>query len=203
MVFIVFGLFFCRSEFGFAVTGLCFIMVLVLPPTKSTPASYYDHSNDLWLKRAGFVPRKAEDFRDGGAFPEIHIEQYPLDMGRDRLLKPGSKIVPVIIDSHGNIAYDVIVRQNENSNKILYSQHKDLEPKVMKYDCEEKCDDEELKKEIEKTTLETKAALENIVNVRLSAAQPKMCQNSLLTQTLSSINHHSNQLRSTQGLKRG
>ena len=173
MVFIVFGLFFCRSEFGFAVTGLCFIMVLVLPPTKSTPASYYDHSNDLWLKRAGFVPRKAEDFRDGGAFPEIHIEQYPLDMGRDRLLKPGSKIVPVIIDTHGNIAYGVIVRQNENSNKILYSQHKDLEPKVMKYDCEEKCDDEELKKEIEKTTLETKAALEKIVNVRLSAAQPK------------------------------
>ena len=94
-------------------------------------------------------------------------------MGRDRLLKPGSKIVPVIIDTHGNIAYGVIVRQNENSNKILYSQHKDLEPKVMKYDCEEKCDDEELKKEIEKTTLETKAALEKIVNVRLSAAQPK------------------------------
>nr|POF19379.1 isoform 2 of snw/ski-interacting protein [Quercus suber] len=127
-----------RSEFGLAVTGLCFIM------------------------RAGFVPRKAEDFGDGGAFPEIHIEQYPLDMGRDRLLKPGSKIVPVIIDTHGNIAYDAIVRQNENSNKILYSQHKDLEPKVMKYDCEEKCDDEELKKEIEKTTVETKAALEKI-----------------------------------------
>lgn len=101
-------------------------MVLILPPTKSTPASYYDHSNDLWfkqfissetkksavdyvvpfpyLKRAGFVPRKAEDFGDGGAFPEIHIEQFPLDMGRDRLLKPGSKIVPVIIDTHGNIA---------------------------------------------------------------------------------------------------
>lgn len=127
-------------------------MELVLPPTKSTPASNYDHSNDLWfkqfisseteksavdyvvpfpyLKRAGFVPRKAEDFGDGGAFPEIHIEQFPLDMGRDRLLKPGSKIVPVIIDTHGNIAYDAIVRQNENSNKILYSQHKDLEPKV-------------------------------------------------------------------------
>ncbi|KAK9984848.1 hypothetical protein SO802_034373 [Lithocarpus litseifolius] len=170
-------------------------MVLVLPPRKLTPASYYDHSNDQWfkrfsssetgksadvnlvpfpyLKRAGFVPRKAEDFGDGGAFPEIHIEQYPLEMGRDRLLKPGSKIIPVIIDTHGNIAYDAIVRQNENSNKILYSQHKDLEPKVMKYDCEEKCDDEELKKEIEKTTLETKAALEKIVNVRLSAAQPK------------------------------
>ncbi|KAF3948180.1 hypothetical protein CMV_025790 [Castanea mollissima] len=151
-----------RSEFGLAVTGLCFIMVLVLLPTKSTPASYYDHSNDLWFKRG---------FRGGGAFPEIHIEQYPLDMGRDRLLKPGSKIIPVIIDTHGNIVYDAIVRQNENSNKILYSQRKDLEPKVLKNNCEEKRDDEELKKEIEETTLETKAALEKIVNVRLRAKE--------------------------------
>lgn len=28
--------------------------------------------------RKGFLPRKAEDFGDGGAFPEIHIAQYPL-----------------------------------------------------------------------------------------------------------------------------
>ncbi|KAL4602257.1 hypothetical protein ACB092_10G040100 [Castanea dentata] len=158
-------------------------MVLVVPPTKSAPASYYDHSNDLWFKRfsSSETEKSAVDYlvpfphlkRAGGAFPEIHIEQYPLDMGRDRLLKPRSKIIPVIIDTHGNIAYDAIVRQNENSNKILYSQHKDLEPKVLKNNCEEKRDDEELKKEIEETTLETKAALEKIVNVRLSVAQPK------------------------------
>lgn len=30
--------------------------------------------------RQGFLPRKAEDFGDGGAFPEIHIAQYPLGM---------------------------------------------------------------------------------------------------------------------------
>ena len=29
-----------------------------------------------------FIPRNQEDFGDGGAFPEIHIMQYPLDMGR-------------------------------------------------------------------------------------------------------------------------
>lgn len=33
-------------------------------------------------KRKGFIPRVREDFGDGGAFPEIHIAQYPLDMGR-------------------------------------------------------------------------------------------------------------------------
>uniref|UniRef100_A0A2P2IZT0 Uncharacterized protein MANES_03G025400 n=1 Tax=Rhizophora mucronata TaxID=61149 RepID=A0A2P2IZT0_RHIMU len=168
----------------------------LLPPAKSTTTSYYDHSNDPWfkqrfttseaeqasvvkynpvppyLKRAGFVPRKIEDFGDGGAFPEIHIAQYPLDMGRDKSAKPGSKILPVTVDAHGNIAYDAIVKQNENAKKIVYSQHKDLIPKILKNE-EEEDEDEDLQKEIEETTLETKTALEKIVNVRLSAAQPK------------------------------
>jgi hypothetical protein len=32
--------------------------------------------------RKTFMPRNVEDFGDGGAFPEVHIMQYPLDMGR-------------------------------------------------------------------------------------------------------------------------
>ncbi|XP_008234185.1 PREDICTED: SNW/SKI-interacting protein-like [Prunus mume] len=171
----------------------------LLPPAQSTTTTYYDHSNDPWfkqrfssaeeekssvikpnpvppyLKRQGFVPRKVEDFGDGGAFPEIHIAQYPLGMGRDKSTKLGTKILPVTVDAHGNIAYDAIVKQNENSKKIVYSQHKDLVPKILKNEEEEEDDDEEeeLQKEIEETTAETKAALEKIVNVRLSAAQPK------------------------------
>ncbi|PQM33312.1 SNW/SKI-interacting protein [Prunus yedoensis var. nudiflora] len=171
----------------------------LLPPAQSTTTTYYDHSNDPWfkqrfssaeeekssvikpnpvppyLKRQGFVPRKVEDFGDGGAFPEIHIAQYPLGMGRDKSAKLGTKILPVTVDAHGNIAYDAIVKQNENSKKIVYSQHKDLVPKILKNEEEEVDDDEEeeLQKEIEETTAETKAALEKIVNVRLSAAQPK------------------------------
>uniref|UniRef100_A0A6M2EIT9 SKI-interacting protein SKIP SNW domain-containing protein n=1 Tax=Populus davidiana TaxID=266767 RepID=A0A6M2EIT9_9ROSI len=175
----------------------------LLPPVKSTSATYYDHSNDPWFKqrfssseveqsagggginykpvplylqRKGFVPRKVEDFGDGGAFPEIHVAQYPLDMGRNKSAKPGSKILALTVDAHGNVAYDAIVRQNENTKKIVYSQHKDLIPKILRSEEEGDEDgdgDEELQKEIEDTTLETKAALEKIVNVRLSAAQPK------------------------------
>ncbi|KAJ6295931.1 hypothetical protein OIU78_023872 [Salix suchowensis] len=177
----------------------------LLPPAKSTSATYYDHSNDPWFKqrfssseseqsagggggginykpvplylqRKGFVPRKVEDFGDGGAFPEIHVAQYPLDMGRNRSAKPGSKILALTVDAHGNVAYDAIVRQDENAKKIVYSQHKDLVPKILRSEEEGDEDgdgDEELQKEIEDTTLETKAALEKIVNVRLSAAQPK------------------------------
>ncbi|CAN1232337.1 SNW/SKI-interacting protein [Linum perenne] len=128
-----------------------------------------------YLKREGFVPRKVDDFGDGGAFPEIHIAQYPLDMGRNRSAKPGSKILAVSTDAHGNVAYDAIVRQNENSKKIVYSQHKDIVPKILKNEMEddEEDEDEEMQKKIEQTTLETKAAIEKRVNVRLSAAQPK------------------------------
>lgn len=32
-------------------------------------------------QRKGWVPRNPEDFGDGGAFPEIHVAQYPLGMG--------------------------------------------------------------------------------------------------------------------------
>ncbi|KAF5793683.1 putative SKI-interacting protein, SKIP [Helianthus annuus] len=69
------------------------------------------------------------------------------------------------------------MKQNENSRKIVYSQHRDIIPKILKDDEEEEeDDDDEKQQEIEKTTLQTKEALEKIVNVRLSAAQPKNVQ---------------------------
>lgn len=172
----------------------------LLPEPKSSTTTYYDHSNDPWfkqrftateeeksaaiapkivppyLKRSGFVPRKVEDFGEGGAFPEIHVAQYPLDMGRNKNSKPGSKILPVTVDAHGNVAYDAIVKQNENAKKIVYTQHKDLIPKILKNDGDdemEDVEDEDAQREIDETMEETKAALEKIVNVRLSAAQPK------------------------------
>lgn len=169
----------------------------LLPPAKSTAVSLYDHSNDPWfkqlsrsseaekslvvkaksvppyLKRAGFVPRRVEDFGDGGAFPEIHVAQYPLDMGRSKSSNPGLKILPVTVDAKGNLAYDAIVRQGENAKKIVHSKHTDLIPKILKDGEEGEEEDEELEKQIEETMLETKDAIEKIVNVRLSAAQPK------------------------------
>ncbi|KAA8534914.1 hypothetical protein F0562_029870 [Nyssa sinensis] len=169
----------------------------LLPPVKSTGSSFYDHSNDPWfkqrystaeaersvtikanpvppyLKRDGFRPSKLEDFGDGGAFPEIHYAQYPLDMGRKKDVARGQKTLPVTVDEHGNVRYDAIVKQNENASKIVYSQHSDLVPKILKNEMEEEEEDDDVQKEIEETTQDTKAALEKIVNVRLSAAQPK------------------------------
>ncbi|PUZ77732.1 hypothetical protein GQ55_1G397200 [Panicum hallii var. hallii] len=171
----------------------------LLPAPKTSASTFYDHSSDPWFKerydgestqasaaarpagaartippygkRAGFVPRRPEDFGDGGAFPEIHVAQYPLGMGR-RDDKGGSKILALTVDAHGSVAFDAVVKQGENAGKIVYSKHSDLVPKIATSDAQASDDDEE-QKQIEETTERTKAALEKVVNVRLSAAQPK------------------------------
>ena len=35
-------------------------------------------------QRSGWIPRTLDDFGDGGAFPEISIAQYPLEMGKKK-----------------------------------------------------------------------------------------------------------------------
>lgn len=172
----------------------------LLPAPKTSASTFYDHSSDPWFKeryggdsaqasaaarpagaartippygkRAGFVPRRPEDFGDGGAFPEIHVAQYPLGMGR-RDDKGGSKILALTVDAHGSVAFDAVVKQGENAGKIVYSKHSDLVPKIATSDSQAPDDEEEEQKQIEETTERTKAALEKVVNVRLSAAQPK------------------------------
>ncbi|CAH8252730.1 unnamed protein product [Arabidopsis lyrata] len=153
------------------------------PPANSTTTTlrYSDHSINLsfiesdaeissvkavpiYPKRQGFCPRNFEDFGDGGAFPEILVAQWPLGMGSARPNKPESKVIPVTVDAHGNVVFDTIVKQNENLRKIVYSQHSDLIPKMLKSEGDVD-EDEELQKD---TTQETKAAIEKIVN----AAQP-------------------------------
>lgn len=90
-----------------------------------------------------FVPRSLKEFDDGGAFPEIHIAQYPRHMGNPHLKKkknPSASddsgkrvaavtsraIVNVEVDKDGEISYDAIVKGGTNSDKIVYARHEDL-----------------------------------------------------------------------------
>ncbi|OIS98925.1 PREDICTED: SNW/SKI-interacting protein-like [Nicotiana attenuata] len=115
--------------------------------------------------------KRVHDFGDGGAFPEIHYAQYPLDMGRKGRNKDWAMTLPVTVGEYGEVRYDAIVRQGENAKKIVYCQHKDLVAKVVKdEDHDEDLDVEEKQKIIEETARETKAALEKMINV--AAAQP-------------------------------
>lgn len=83
-------------------------------------------------RRKGFVPRKPEDFGAGGAFPEIHVAQYPLDMGRpgqgagDR----GGQTLALTTTADGDVSYDAILKQGRNRNKTIASDHSALVPKL-------------------------------------------------------------------------
>jgi SNW domain-containing protein 1 len=204
----------------------------LLPAPKTSASTFYDHSSDPWFKeryggessqaaaaarpaaaarlmppygkRAGFVPRRPEDFGDGGAFPEIHVAQYPLGMGR-RDDKGGSRILALTVDAHGSVAFDAVVKQGENAGKIVYSKHSDLVPKIATADSQAMSDDDEEQKQIEETTERTKAALEKVVNVRLSAVQlsPRTCRLMILSPSSSSISRPSNPRPSIQVQRRG
>ncbi|KAF9610794.1 hypothetical protein IFM89_024903 [Coptis chinensis] len=187
------------------------------PPVKSTETTNnHDHTNDdAWLKqrfpvsksdrsasvivfksvlpylqRAGFIPRKPKDFGDGGAFPEIHVVQYPLGLGFGRKgdkTKLGVNILALAYDSEGNIVYDSIVKQGENASKIVYSQYRDLVPKIL---FEDGYDEQE--EEIADTTQKTKAAIEKILVSRLNVPS-RSCNSSYIKYTPSqrSADHNS------------
>jgi SNW domain-containing protein 1 len=83
-----------------------------------------------------FLPRSLADFDDGGAFPEIHIAQYPRHMGNPHLNRKvgtvrgtqqsSSAIVNVEIDKDGEISYDSLVKSGTNADKKVYTKLDDM-----------------------------------------------------------------------------
>lgn len=77
-----------------------------------------------------FVPRSLPDFDDGGAFPEIHVAQYPRHMGNPHLKlaqQPQRALLNIEVDHDtGDVSYDAIVKGGTNANKIVYTRHEDL-----------------------------------------------------------------------------
>uniref|UniRef100_A0A8C7Y6P3 SNW domain-containing protein 1 n=1 Tax=Oryzias sinensis TaxID=183150 RepID=A0A8C7Y6P3_9TELE len=118
--------------------------------------------------RKGWVPRAFEDFGDGGAFPEIHVAQFPLEMGRK---KKTSNALAVQVDAEGKIKYDAIARQGQAKDKVIYSKYTDLLPKeVLNEDASglQKPDEEA----VEELTEKTRAALQKQVSQKIAAAMP-------------------------------
>ncbi|PHT99391.1 hypothetical protein BC332_31734 [Capsicum chinense] len=89
-----------------------------------------------------------EGFGNVGAFPELHYPQYPLDMGRKKV---GGNTLPISVDEHNQVRYDVIVRHGENAKKIVFCHYNYLVPKFVK-DHDGDLDVEEKEKLIQETT---------------------------------------------------
>ncbi|XP_067130581.1 SNW domain-containing protein 1 [Centruroides vittatus] len=121
-------------------------------------------------QRQGWVPRNPEDYGGGGAYPEIPVAQYPLEMGRKKG-KTNSNSLPVQLDAQGKIKYDVIVRQGHSKDKIVYHKFQDMLPSEITND-----EDPELQKpnedEVRDTTEATRMALEKLTHTKISAAMP-------------------------------
>ena len=107
-----------------------------------------------------------DDFGDGGAYPELHVVQYPLNMGR-----PGQKssaLVTVQVDESGKIRTDMIVKQGGNKDKIVQSQMSDIKEKEA--DADKMALPEE--KEINDTAEKTRLALEALIQSKITSAKP-------------------------------
>ncbi|KAF9090794.1 mRNA splicing protein [Mortierella sp. GBA35] len=125
-------------------------------------------------QRKGWKPKKPEDFGDGGAYPEIHTAQYPLDMGRKKksTTKAGSTIA-LQVDAQGNVAYDAIAKRGHGSNQIVQAQFKDLVPLHERADVGDISLSRPSEEEVQETADRTRAALEKISKSKITAAQPK------------------------------
>ncbi|ETI54316.1 hypothetical protein F443_02856, partial [Phytophthora nicotianae P1569] len=74
-----------------------------------------------------FVPRRNEDFGDGGAYPELHIAQFPLGMGKKG--GNGSKnntLALQVRGEDGKVSYDAIVTQQHRDKTKVYTKFSDI-----------------------------------------------------------------------------
>ncbi|KAI8636063.1 SKIP/SNW domain-containing protein [Parasitella parasitica] len=129
-------------------------------------------------QRKSFRPRVAEDFGNGGAFPEIHIAQYPLDMGRkDKKASADRKggALTLQVDEDGNVKYDAIARQGHSDDRIIHSSYKDMVPINQRkdMDVDKLVMDRPGEEEVQSVAEKTRLALEKIVNSKIKALQPK------------------------------
>ncbi|KAJ9604579.1 mRNA splicing protein [Cladophialophora chaetospira] len=140
--------------------------VLIIYPSlqRSGPPAYG--------QRTGWRPRSAEDFGDGGAFPEIPVAQYPLDMGRKGTAST-SNALAIQVDAEGKVKYDAIARQGHSDSRIIHSSFKDLIPLRQRADAGDINLDRPTQEEAQETADRTKLALEKLVSGALAAQRPK------------------------------
>ncbi|KAI9863566.1 MAG: mRNA splicing protein [Trichoglossum hirsutum] len=122
-------------------------------------------------QRSGWRPRSVEDYGDGGAFPEIAVAQYPLDMGR----KPtsNSNALAVQVDAEGKVKYDAIARQGHNDKRIVHASFKDLIPLRQRAEVGEISLERPSEEEVAAATEKTKGALAALVSGAVAAQKPK------------------------------
>lgn len=122
-------------------------------------------------QRSGWRPRGQEDFADGGAFPEVPVAQYPLDMGKKG--QTDSKALAVKVDAEGKVKYDAIARQGHSESRIVHASFKDLIPLRQRADAGDINLDRPSEEQVAEATERTKNALALLVSGAVAAQKPK------------------------------
>lgn len=125
-----------------------------------------------YSQRVGWRPRNPEDFGDGGAFPEIHIAQYPLDMGR-KGASTKSNALALTVDGDGKVQYDAIAKQGHAEGRIVQTSFKDLIPLRQRADAGEINLERPSQEDVAATAERTRAALEKLVSGAVASQKPK------------------------------
>ena len=115
-------------------------------------------------KRKGWVPRAPSDFGDGGAFQEVHVAQYPMDLGRKG--KQSSQVLALTTDSSGKARHDLIASVGQREGKTVNSSKDAIVAKQLDEDQLAKPDADAAAENTERTRL----ALEAMVNSKAAAA---------------------------------
>lgn len=145
--------------------------------------------------RKNWRPKQQQDFGNGGAYPECHIAQYPLEMGRKKSGRSGGALT-LQVDAEGNVRYDAIVQQGRSDGQAVQTQYKDLVP------LRERGDDKDTNRSMERPSEEevmataerTRLALERITEGKIKGAHK---------QTSMQSKNNSTYLRYTPGHQQG
>lgn len=123
-------------------------------------------------QRQRWRPRDPTDFGEGGAFPEIHVAQYPLDMGRKGTSGTSNALV-MRVDAEGKTKYDEIARRGHSESRIVQASFKDLIPLRQRADAGELDLSRPSEEDVEKTKERTAQALALLVQGQTAAQNPK------------------------------
>eukprot|EP01053_Blabericola_migrator_P001460 Blabericola_migrator_1__1459@NODE_1385_length_4665_cov_90_290126_g927_i0_p2_GENE_NODE_1385_length_4665_cov_90_290126_g927_i0NODE_1385_length_4665_cov_90_290126_g927_i0_p2_ORF_typecomplete_len308_score52_72SKIP_SNW/PF02731_15/1_1e02SKIP_SNW/PF02731_15/7_5e56_NODE_1385_length_4665_cov_90_290126_g927_i022873210 len=119
----------------------------------------------LYGKRRGWVPQALDDYGGGGAFPEIHILQYPLNLGRGDSGK-SSTALTLQTDEKGVLRYDAILSQTGN-RMVTYGRPEDHKPRFTREsEIQRPAQEDEIK-----LMEETMQALKKVTELKASTSQ--------------------------------
>ncbi|SPO25862.1 probable transcriptional coregulator Snw1 [Ustilago trichophora] len=145
-------------------------------PSTSALVSTSSSSIPPYGQRSSWRPRTQSDFGGGGAYPECHVAQYPLDMGRNRSAGTGNKLA-MRVDGEGNKRYDAIVKQGLRQGQTVQTEYKDLVPLSQRMDVKDKDRDSGFERpsheQVMSTTERTRLALEALTKSKSKSAVPK------------------------------